>query len=186
MIGELLEAVFCELQSPKYGLKQVLIDRNFDSTNVPNAMLPCAFISVLNDESDVYAGGMQRSNSILCISANFLDYKVDLSKNLGGANEAFKKMYNFPSIIEMFFNTGRFETKQMQCFQQKYNLVTKSLGYNKDLRQVDKTYKDVSKNVVTYDISIQCNYTYPDLVCHNVPVEEISVSADVVNNINLE
>lgn len=180
MIYDLIEVICKELSQPEYGFSMVYKDRNFNGGNPPQSSIPCAIVSILNLDQDIYVGGIQRDQVTLMIDVYFKDLGVNVAQNTGGAAQLEKKGYTLADRIQRVFNRQEFFSDEMRCFKSENDLFTRSNG----IQHEAGIFQKLDASIMNHAISLQCHYTNQEQRCYG-DVQDIQVDATVENNISL-
>ena len=171
MTGILLHSIAKELIAQEVGLKFVQVARNFDNYNPPQSVLPAAVVSIINDETGIFVGGMQRPEYGVIISVSFLDYNVDLTHTSDELMQKQQEVYSIVDRIQELFNHQEFMTDAMKELVTTNNLITRARGYN----YARDPYGKSSLNVITYDLSIRAILTLPPRVNDTIPIKKVEI-----------
>lgn len=164
MLYTLPQAIYDEFNTRRdvLGIKQIVIDHNYDTRILPQQFLPSIVINVINmpSEPTQWIDGKIRAHKTLIVTCFFQNYDVDFTYSSQDVIDLqlFSSSTNFADQITRVFSDQRWVSPKMIALRDgENNMICKTRGGN-----VTHLYTNESKLVHCHDINISVYITYDD------------------------
>ena len=136
------------------GINDVLMDRNYNSSNQPQLNVPALFLKIASQKQQYLSSNLYRTTGYLHICVLIPDFDINWSDSKENYTiEQQSNLYTIPDRIENLLFKNIWKSEEMNYIARNNNCNIFPKGYNRSYE-----YNEINGNLVSFDMSVFYNF----------------------------